>query len=128
MRPTFRNLTESYKSWAYRKGLLLQLHRLERRRWIERKASAPKDRIFRLTEQGRLHALGGRNPEQRWTRFWDGQWRMALFDVPLGDDAQRRRLWSCLRVDTCRTAFGFRQIHWRRNPYATKCLMGCLGW
>ena len=53
MRPTFRNLTESYESWAYRNGLLFQLHRLERRRWIERKASAPEDRIYRLTEEGR---------------------------------------------------------------------------
>jgi phenylacetic acid degradation operon negative regulatory protein len=97
MRPTFRNLTDSYESWAYRKGLLGQLHRLERRRWIERKASAPKDRIYRLTEEGRLHVLGGRDPEQRWTRFWDGQWRMVLFDLPLGNDAQRRRLWSYLR-------------------------------
>jgi DNA-binding HxlR family transcriptional regulator len=59
MRPTFRNLTDSYESWAYRKGLLVQLHRLERRRWIERKARAPKDRIYRLTEKGRLHLLGG---------------------------------------------------------------------
>jgi phenylacetic acid degradation operon negative regulatory protein len=97
MRPTFRNLTDSYESWAYRKGLLVQLHRLERRRWIERKATAPKDRIYRLTEQGRLHVLGGRDPEQRWTRSWDGQWRMVLFDMPLGKDAQRRRLWSYLR-------------------------------
>jgi phenylacetic acid degradation operon negative regulatory protein len=97
MRPTFRNLTDSYESWAYRKGLLVQLHRLERRRWIERKAGAPKDRMYRLTEQGRLYVLGGRDPEQRWKRFWDGQWRMVLFDVPLGKDAQRRRLWSYLR-------------------------------
>jgi phenylacetic acid degradation operon negative regulatory protein len=97
MRPTFRNLKDSYESWAYRKGLLGQLHRLERRRWIERNASAPKDRIYRLTEQGRLHVLGGRDPEQRWARSWDGQWRMVLFDMPLGKDAQRRRLWSYLR-------------------------------
>jgi phenylacetic acid degradation operon negative regulatory protein len=97
MRPTFRNLTESYESWAYRKGLLVQLHRLERRRWIERKAGAPQDRIYRLTEQGRLHALGGRDPEQRWTRSWDGRWRMVLFDMPVGKDAQRRRLWTYLR-------------------------------
>jgi phenylacetic acid degradation operon negative regulatory protein len=97
MRPTFRNLTDSYESWAYRKGLLFQLHRLERRRWIERRAGASKDRLYRLTEEGRLHILGGRDPEQSWTRSWDGQWRMILFDVPLGRDAQRRRLWSYLR-------------------------------
>jgi phenylacetic acid degradation operon negative regulatory protein len=97
MRPTFRNLTDSYESWAYRNGLLFQLHRLERRRWIERKASAPEDRIYRLTEEGRVHVLGGRDPEQCWTRSWDRQWRMVLFDMPVGKDAQRRRLWSYLR-------------------------------
>jgi phenylacetic acid degradation operon negative regulatory protein len=97
MRPTFRNLTESYESWAYRKGLLIQLHRLERRHWIERKQGASKDRIYRLTEQGRLLALGGRDPEERWRRPWDGQWRMVLFDLPLGKNAQRRRLWTYLR-------------------------------
>ena len=97
MRPTFRDLTDSYEGWAYRNGLLFQLHRVERRHWIERKANAPKDRIYRLTEEGRLHVLGGRDPEQRWTRSWDGQWRMVLFDMPVGKDAQRRRLWSYLR-------------------------------
>jgi phenylacetic acid degradation operon negative regulatory protein len=97
MRPTFRNLTDSYESWAYRKGLLFQLHRLERRRWIERKAGTPDDRIYRLTEEGRLHVLGGRDPEQRWNRSWDGKWRMVLFDMPVGKDSQRRWLWSYLR-------------------------------
>ena len=44
MRPTFRNLTDSYEAWAYRHGLLKQIHRLERKHWIERSWSAPSDR------------------------------------------------------------------------------------
>jgi hypothetical protein len=45
VRPTFGNLTESHESWAYRKGLLVQLHRLERRRWIERKGRLKSESI-----------------------------------------------------------------------------------
>ena len=58
MRPTFRNLTDSYEAWAYRNGLLLQVARLERRRFLERDHNARDDRLYRLTEFGRLHALG----------------------------------------------------------------------
>jgi hypothetical protein len=90
-RPTFRNLTDSYEAWAYRNGLLRQIHRLERKRWIEGRSGARSDRLYRLTAQGRLIVLGGRDPEQRWGRHWDGQWRIVLFDVPLRKNAQRRR-------------------------------------
>lgn len=95
--PTFRNLTDSYETWAYRHGLLKQLSRLERHQLIERDASAPRDQLYRLTAQGRLHVLGGRDPEQRWARAWDGQWRVVLFDMPSGQNAQRERLRRYLR-------------------------------
>jgi hypothetical protein len=55
------------------------------------------ERIYRLTAQGRLHVLGGRDPEQRWARHWDGQWRIVLFDLPVGRSAHRVRLWRYLR-------------------------------
>jgi len=96
-RPTFRNLTESYESWAYRNGLLRQLATLERRQLLERETSSNDDRLYRLTAQGRLHALGGRDPEERWARLWDGKWRLVLFDVPLGKNTQRDRLRRFLR-------------------------------
>jgi phenylacetic acid degradation operon negative regulatory protein len=96
-RPTFRNLTDSYECWAYRTGLLRQADKLERRRLLERDASSPDDRIYRLSAQGRLHVLGGRDPEQRWARPWDGRWRLVLFDVPTGQNAQRERLRRYLR-------------------------------
>jgi phenylacetic acid degradation operon negative regulatory protein len=96
--PTFRNLTDSYESWAYYNGSLKQLSRLEQRQLIEHHTSAPHDdRLYRLTAQGRLHVLGGRDPEERWARPWDGQWRMVLFDLPTRQNAQRERLRRYLR-------------------------------
>ena len=70
---------------------------MERQHLLERDASSPDDRLYRLTAQGRLHVLGGRDPEQRWARPWDGQWRLVLFDVPTGQNAQRERLRRYLR-------------------------------
>ena len=97
VRPTFRNLTDSYESWAYRNGLLKQMTRLEQQQLIERDASVPDDRLYRLSAQGRLHVLGGRDPEERWARHWDGQWRLVLFDVPTNQNAKRERLRRYLR-------------------------------
>ena len=37
-RPTWRNLTESFEGWAYRRGLLRQLQRLEKQQLLERQA------------------------------------------------------------------------------------------
>jgi phenylacetic acid degradation operon negative regulatory protein len=97
LRPTFRNLTDSFETWAYRNGLFQELARLERRHLLERLAKSPDERIYRLTEEGRLHALGGRDPEVQWSRAWDGTWRLVVFDVPGGQDTRRRRLWRYLR-------------------------------
>jgi len=99
-RPTFRNLTDSFECWAYRNGFLPQLQKLERQRILERDSKHPGDRLYRLTEQGRLHALGGRDPEAQWSRQWDGVWRLVLFDVPMGQDAHRTRLRRYLRERT----------------------------
>jgi len=96
-RPTFRNLTDSYEGWAYRKGFMRQIAALEKRQLLERDANAPDDRLYRLTAQGRLRVLGGRDPEERWARPWDGQWRLVLFDVPTKQNAQRERLRRYLR-------------------------------
>lgn len=91
-RPTFRNLTDSYESWAYRNGLMRQVATLERHQFLERNSTARKERLYRLTTQGRLHVLGGRDPEAQWARPWDGQWRIVLFDVPTAQNSQRGRL------------------------------------
>ncbi len=97
MRPTVRNLTESFEGWAYRNGLLRQLATLERQHLVERQRQTKSDRLYRLTEHGRLRALGGRDPQVEWSRPWDGRWRLVLFDVPLERGAHRERLRRYLR-------------------------------
>ncbi len=96
-RPTFRNLTDSYEDWAYRNGFMRQVVALQDQQMVERDTTTPNDRLYRLSAKGRLHALGGRDPEERWSRPWDGQWRLVLFDVPTGQNAQRERLRRYLR-------------------------------
>jgi hypothetical protein len=64
-RRTFRNLTSSFEGWAYREGLHGRLAALERRELLESAAAeggGPEASrlVVRLTEAGRLHALGGR--------------------------------------------------------------------
>jgi phenylacetic acid degradation operon negative regulatory protein len=65
---------------------------------VEVGAQRPDERIYRLTEEGRLHVLGGRDPEAQWSRPWDGLWRLIVFDVPAGQDMRRERLWRYLRA------------------------------
>ncbi len=89
LRPTFRDLADFCEIWAYRNGLLRQVTTLEQQQLLECDAGAPDDRLYRLSAQGWLHVLGGRDPEERWARPWDGQWRLALFDVPTGQNARR---------------------------------------
>jgi DNA-binding transcriptional regulator PaaX len=97
LRPTFRNLTDSYESWAYRNGLLREVSTLERKQLVERDAAVPDDRIYRLTWRGRLHALGGRDPQTHWSREWDGRWRLVIFDIPENQGSHRDRLRHYLR-------------------------------
>src|SRR5437868_10474958 len=51
--PSWRSLFESYEGWAYRNGLLIQIGRLEQRKWVTRKSKARNDRVYRLSAQGR---------------------------------------------------------------------------
>lgn len=105
MWPTFRNLTDSYESWIYRNGLSRQMATLEALRFLECDQKATGDRLYRLTEQGRLHALGGRDPATQWSRHWDGHWRLVVFDVPMEQHALRNRLRGYLRTH----GFGYLQ-------------------
>lgn len=106
MRPTFRNLSESYEGWAYRKGILRQADTLARRGYLEwRSGGATDARVYRLSERGRLHALGGRDPDYEWHRPWDGYWRMVLFDIGEDQAVQRDRLRRYLRSQ----GFGYLQ-------------------
>lgn len=98
LHPTWRNLDESFEGWAHRRGFLRRIHQLEERRFLERKPSGANERIFRLTEQGRLAALGGRDPVEFWQRPWDGAWRFFFFDITR-DDAARVKLRRVLRSE-----------------------------
>jgi len=91
-RPTFRNLTDSFEAWAYRSGLHRQLAVLEQQQLLEARQDSSGSRLHRLTEAGRLIALGSRDPVARWKRRWDGKWRMVLFDVPQSRASDRVRL------------------------------------
>ena len=104
-RPTFRNLTDSFECWAYRNGFRQQLARLERQDLVESQGETRSDRAYRLTDEGRLQALGGRDPEERWGRRWDGKWRLVLFDYPQAKANARDKLRWHLR---CR-GFGYLQ-------------------
>jgi len=95
MHPTFRNLMESFESWAHRKKLLRDLERLYVEQYVEKKAG--NDRLYRLTDAGRLLALGGRDPEACWRRGWDGRWRLVAFDVPEARRSARNQLRRYLR-------------------------------
>src|SRR5439155_10688504 len=109
-RPSFRNLNGSFEGWAYRNGFGRQLAELERQKLLESrnpgsKGSRRLNRALRLTEAGRLHALGGRDPEIRWQRRWDGRWRLVLFDLPNAQSTLRNRL----RMQLRRLGFGWLQ-------------------
>jgi len=106
MRPTFRNLNQSYEAWAYHTGFYRQVKSLERRGFLERNwKGGAATRIYRLTDRGLLHAMGGRDPEAEWNRHWDGKWRMVLFDIGEAQSAQRDRLRRYLRS----AGFGYLQ-------------------
>lgn len=90
LQPTFRNLTSSYEEWAYRNGLFRQVYRLEKAKLIQRDGPAD-ERLYCVTNEGRLVALGGRDPEKHWARPWDGSWRLVVFDVPLGREDLRAK-------------------------------------
>jgi phenylacetic acid degradation operon negative regulatory protein len=96
-RPGWRNLDESFESWAYRRGLQRQLRRLEQQQFLETQAERPGDRVHRLSEAGRLLALGGRDPVACWNRRWDGRWHLVLFDVPERRRVTRNKLRHYLR-------------------------------
>ncbi len=103
--PTLSNLTDSFEGWADRRGLLRRLHELERRHLLERWPEGSRRGSYRVTSSGCLRALGGKDPDRRWDRDWDGLWRMAVFDVPEKENAKRAQLrrmlrdrrWGCLQ-------------------------------
>ncbi len=97
--PTWRNMNDSFESWAYRNGCLRQIQTLEAQRFVEsrKEPRTDKDRVYRLTELGRRAALGGRDPESEWSRAWAGQWGLVMFDVPEAERHTRGLVRKTLR-------------------------------
>ncbi|MBI2924280.1 MAG: hypothetical protein HYY24_01095 [Verrucomicrobia bacterium] len=94
--PTFANLTESFEEWEYRTKLRPHFKALARSGYVTLEGRGP-DRSLKLTERGRLVAVGGVDPIARWRRKWDGKWRLLTFDLPASQTELRMRLWRWLR-------------------------------
>ncbi len=103
-RPTLNNLTQSYEGWAWQHGLNRLLNRAEDRELVRRERQA-EQLVYRLTETGRVQALGGHDAPARWSRLWDGRWRQVLFDLPSHRKKVRIQLWRWLRAN----GFGYLQ-------------------
>jgi phenylacetic acid degradation operon negative regulatory protein len=104
MNPNTRNLLESFESWNYRNRLRYDLKQLRRSGMIECHRARAKPH-WQLAEQGRIAAMGGIDPALRWSRKWDGRWRLLLFDLPARQTKLRLNLWRWLR----RHRFGYLQ-------------------
>jgi len=94
--PTPKKILQTFEEWDYQNRLRPQLKQLERARIIERDGQG-RSAALRFTGPGRLAALGGVDPVQRWQRWWDGRWRLLVFDLPARDRPLRLRLWRWLR-------------------------------
>jgi phenylacetic acid degradation operon negative regulatory protein len=104
MFPTFRNWDQSYEGWLYKNGLLGRVHYLEAQKFLARERKGT-EWMFKITEAGQLRACGGRDPERRWQRPWDGSWRQLVFDLPMREHMHRPKLIRWLR----RNGFGYLQ-------------------
>jgi phenylacetic acid degradation operon negative regulatory protein len=104
MNPNSQTLLESFESWNYRNRLRLDLIQLRRSGMVECRGARNQSQ-WRLTEQGRHAAIGGIDPMSRWSRKWDGRWRLLLFDLPARQQRLRLTLWRWLR----REHFGYLQ-------------------
>jgi phenylacetic acid degradation operon negative regulatory protein len=102
LRPTYFNLELSFEGWAYRSGLLNQIHQLEARGFLEATQDpASGKRLHRLTGAARAIISGGRDPEKAWAAPWDRKWRLFLFDIPEQEKSKRRQLTRVLARVGC---------------------------
>ncbi len=100
MRPTLTNLTGFNDAWIADYGLRQRdFGRLAKEGLIDGKDATGTHWIGALTKKGRLQALGGRDPDERWRRTWDGRWRMLLFDIAQTEGGYRRKLLRWLHAN-----------------------------
>ncbi len=79
--------------------------RILAQRGIIDRPRATDRRIIRLTELGRSSITPAVDPDQQWSRPWDGIWRFVLFDVAEHD----RKLRDRLRRELAATRLGYLQ-------------------
>jgi len=123
IRPNWRNVNDSFETWAFRNGLGRRLVQLDRQKLIERHPAPDLSRVVRLTQTGHRLALGGRDPTAQWGRPWDGNWRFVLFDLPTHRVDLRRQLLRVLR----RHHFGYLQKSVWATPDEAGAVRATLG-
>jgi len=96
-RPTLHNLLAGYEEYAHRPGNVHLFLRLEQRRFLERVGKTDKEPIYRITADG-IQRARVYDPQADWTRSWDGQWRVVVFDLPEVRRKDRQNLWRTLRA------------------------------
>jgi len=103
LRPTFRNLTDSFEGWAYRNGFHRQLKELERLQLLEAQTRDPGrsstvERVF-AAHRGRATPRLGRTRSRSAMAAPLG-WPLAIgvFDVPMVQNKVRNRLRTYLRT------------------------------
>ena len=90
LRPTMRNMVFDESGWRV-EAHSRQLRKLEEAGLVAFEGKGAHG-VLKLTESGRLEALGGRHPEERWARHWDGRWVLLMFDLEVGQGTLRKRL------------------------------------
>ncbi len=96
LEPTGRNMD---RIWEWIEGKVAwrqHLKRLEKKGLIEGDVGEG-EWVGRITARGSRVFAGGRHPEERWNRGWDGKWRVLTFDLPRKENSLRMKLrrWLC---------------------------------
>lgn len=95
---TFRDWIDVRSGRGKRRAGTRQIRSMEREKLLEKLEGAhSKTTLYRITEKGRLVALGGRDPDRQWNRYWDGLWRFLIFTIPEKERLFRVRLRTQLR-------------------------------
>lgn len=88
-----------FYDWAARHGYSRQINRLESQALAEKTRHSMMGRLLKLTDQGREKVAAVTDPNHLWNRDWDGEWEIALFDIPEADRIIRHRLRKLLRAE-----------------------------
>ncbi len=99
-----RQFLRDNSMWEEEVRVRERMRSMKRRGWIEVRHEGPEPVVV-LTDAGRQAACGGVDPETRWSRPWDGQWRFFVFDVPGRQPRIRMSLWRWMRQER----FGYLQ-------------------